>query len=97
MTRTFRVFCFAAVYFLVHMILFVSATIGTYGATPEGAWYLQHPLEALLKMILVLGRNPIMISSFLLMAFYALVYGFLTDLTLNILMRHIKLRRQRSV
>jgi len=94
--RILRIACFTTVYYFIYLLSFIFAIIRTYGATAEGAWYLQHPLEALLKMVLALSRNTIMIFSFILLAFYALIFGFATDLVLSFLKKRIQLRKQRA-
>lgn len=92
--RWMRILAFATVYFIIHLIFFILFIMQRFTGTPEASWYLQHPLEALRIMIFELGDNPILIIPFFLLAFYALIFGFVTDLALSFLKRHVRLRKQ---
>ncbi len=94
--RWTRILGFATVYFFILFIHFVFFIIRTYIGTPEVAWYFQHPLEGLRTIIFELSHNPILIIPFFLMALYALIFGFVTDLVFSFLKRHIRLRKQRA-
>jgi len=83
-----KVLAFAIVYFIVHFIFMFN--IQHLWGTPEFQWYLHHPLEALRIIFSEVADNPLMILPFFILAFYALLLGFITDTALSYLIRHIQ-------
>ncbi|MFX0184010.1 MAG: hypothetical protein ACFE95_13085 [Candidatus Hodarchaeota archaeon] len=91
-----RILSFATVYFFLFLIHVFIFTMSKYFGTPEAIWYLQHPLETLRTVIFELGQGYVLFFLLFLMAFNALILGFITDLIYRFLRKYIQLRMQRG-
>lgn len=94
--RWIRIFAFATIYFVIHLIFFVNFIIRTYMGMPEASWYLQHPFETLRIMVLEAIENPFLVFPFFPLALYALIFGFITDFVLTYLARRFRLRKYKA-
>lgn len=91
--RTIRVLGFSVIYFLLFTGYFIYLTIQTLAIVQpdELVWYLQHPYESLVSMIIKWGRNPSMILTFLQMMVHSLLLGFITEWGYRFLRRRFRL------
>ncbi len=87
-----RIFAFAFIYFVIHLIFFVTFIVRTYMGMPEASWYLQHPFEALRIIVLEATRNLMLTFPFFLLAIYSVVIGFATDLVWTYLVKRFRRR-----
>jgi len=92
--RAMRILAFAIIYFIIHFIFLFNIQY-LWGA-PEFQWYLRHPFEALHVIFSEVAHNPLMILPFFILAFYALLLGFITDTALSHLIRCIQRRKKHT-
>ena len=84
--RKVRILAFAAIYFIITFIYLFN--IPNIWSTPEVQHYVQNPAEALRVILSEITQNPFVILPLLILAFYSLALGLITEIALNYLKRH---------